>query len=64
MLIMALFMLVACGRTEESIRTDILYAVFGDEDVQEYPIEYSGAKKTAEELVHDGQPLAYPDRES
>ena len=38
MLIMALFMLVACGRTEESIRTDILYAVFGDEDVREYPI--------------------------
>ena len=53
MLIMALFMLVACGRTEESIRTDILYAVFGDEDVREYPIEYSGAKKTAEELARE-----------
>lgn len=53
MLIIALFMLVACGRTEESIRTDILYAVFGDEDVREYPIEYSGAKKTAEELARE-----------
>ena len=53
MLIMALFMLAACGRTEESIRTDSLYAVFGDEDVREYPIEYSGAKKTAEELARE-----------
>ena len=35
MLIMALFMLVACGRTEESIRTDILYAVFYDDEVKE-----------------------------
>ena len=35
----------------ESTRTDILYAVFGAEDVKEYPIEYSGTQKTAEELA-------------
>ena len=37
----------------ESTQTDILYAVFSAEDVKEYPIEYTGAKKTAEELAHE-----------
>ena len=37
----------------ESTYTDILYAVFSAEDVKEYPIEYTGAKKTAEELARD-----------
>lgn len=32
-------------------RTDVLYAVFYTDDVKEYPIEYTGAKKTAEELA-------------
>lgn len=36
---------------EESTQTDILYAVFSAEDVKEYPIEYTGNKKTAEELA-------------
>lgn len=36
---------------EESTQTDILYAVFSAEDVKEYPIEYIGDKKTAEELA-------------
>ena len=39
--------------TEESSQTDILYAVFSAENVKEYPIEYTGAKKTAEELAHE-----------
>lgn len=38
---------------EESTHTDILYAVFGAEDVREYPIEYTGAKKTAEKLADE-----------
>ncbi len=38
---------------EESTQTDILYAVFSAEDVKEYPIEYTGAKKTAEELAQE-----------
>lgn len=38
---------------EESTQTDILYAVFSAEDVREYPIEYTGAKKTAEELADE-----------
>ena len=37
----------------ESKQTDILYAVFSDEDVKEYPIEYTGAPKTAEELAKE-----------
>ena len=37
----------------ESTRIDVLYAVFSAEDVKEYPIEYTGAKKTAEELAHE-----------
>lgn len=37
---------------EESAQTDILYAVFGADNVKEYPIEYTGAKKTAEELAN------------
>ncbi|MGN1410698.1 MAG: hypothetical protein ACI4XJ_11070 [Eubacteriales bacterium] len=36
---------------EESTHTDVLYAVFSSADVREYPIEYTGAKKTAEELA-------------
>lgn len=35
----------------ESTQTDILYAVFGAEDIKEYPIEYTGTQKTAEELA-------------
>ena len=38
---------------DETPQTDILYAVFGPEDVREYPIEYTGAKKTAEELADE-----------
>ena len=37
----------------ESTQTNILYAVFSAEDVEEYPIEYTGAKKTAEELADE-----------
>ena len=37
----------------ESTQTDILYAVFSAEDVKEYPIEYTGAPKTAEELAQE-----------
>lgn len=58
------YLLSACGDTqpsdvkdasesEESNRTDILYAYFGAEDVREYPIEYTGDQKTAEELAHE-----------
>lgn len=32
---------------------DVLYAVFSAEDVREYPIEYTGAQKTAEELADE-----------
>ena len=39
--------------TAESTQTDILYAVFGAEDIEEYPIEYTGGKKTAEELAYE-----------
>ena len=38
---------------EESAQTDILYAVFGADNVKEYPIEYTGAQKTAEELAQE-----------
>ena len=37
----------------ERTQTDVLYAVFSAEDVKEYPIEYTGAQKTAEELAHE-----------
>ena len=37
----------------ESTQTVILYAVFGADNVKEYPIEYTGAKKTAEELAQE-----------
>ena len=37
----------------ESTQTDVLYAVFSAEDVKEYPIEYTGAQKTAEELANE-----------
>ncbi|MGN0665619.1 MAG: hypothetical protein ACI4KF_03735 [Huintestinicola sp.] len=37
----------------ESTQTDVLYAVFGAEDVREYPLEYTGDKKTAEELANE-----------
>ena len=33
------------------IGPDILYAVFYADEVKEYPIEYTGAQKTAEELA-------------
>lgn len=37
----------------ESTRTDTLYAVFRGNNVREYPIEYTGEKKTAEELADE-----------
>ena len=37
----------------ESTRTDTLYAVFSGNDVREYPIEYTGEKKTAKELADE-----------
>ena len=46
-------LLASCGSKKENIQNDILYAVFSAENVKEYPIEYSGAKKTAEELAHE-----------
>ncbi|MGM9636208.1 MAG: hypothetical protein ACI3YE_08670 [Candidatus Avispirillum sp.] len=56
-IILALAMLIctlaACGSIEESTRTDTLYAVFSAKDVNEYPIEYTGAQKTAEELADE-----------
>ena len=36
---------------EDNTQTDILYAVFYADEVKEYPIEYTGAQKTAEELA-------------
>ena len=39
--------------TAKSTQTDVLYAVFSAEDVKEYPIEYTGAQKTAEELANE-----------
>ena len=36
-----------------STQTDVLYAVFSAEDVKEYPITYTGAQKTAEELAQE-----------
>lgn len=37
----------------ESTRTDTLYAVFRGNNVREYPIEYTGEKKNAEELADE-----------
>ncbi|MGN0657077.1 MAG: hypothetical protein ACI4KR_09805 [Ruminiclostridium sp.] len=37
----------------ESTKTDIIYAVFHADNVKEYPIEYTGAKKGAEELAQE-----------
>ena len=37
----------------ESTQTDVLYAVFYTNDVKEYPITYTGAQKTAQELAHE-----------
>lgn len=39
--------------TAEEKQTDVLYAVFGGGDVTEYPIEYTGAQKTAEGLADE-----------
>ena len=39
--------------TTTTTQTDILYAVFGADNVKEYPIEYTGAQKTAEELAQE-----------
>ena len=39
--------------TTTTTQTDILYAVFGADNVKEYPIEYTGEKKTAEELAQE-----------
>ena len=39
--------------TAESAQTAVLYAVFGAEDIKEYPIEYTGTQKTAEELADE-----------
>lgn len=52
-LAMLIGLLAACGSAAESTQTDILYAVFSAEDVKEYPIEYTGVQKTAEELAHE-----------
>ncbi|KMW10421.1 hypothetical protein [Enterocloster citroniae] len=65
-LILLISLLAACGSAPvsseplessqsaaESIQTDILYAVFSAEDIKEYPIEYTGTQKTAEELVNE-----------
>ena len=46
---MLICLLAACGSTQ----TDILYAVFNAQTVKEYPIEYTGEKKTAEELANE-----------
>ncbi|MGN1412447.1 MAG: hypothetical protein ACI4WH_08100 [Oscillospiraceae bacterium] len=37
----------------EGTRTDVLYAVFSDDNVKEYPLEYTGDKKTPEELADE-----------
>ena len=37
----------------ESSHTNILYAVFYSNNVKEYPVTYTGAKKTAEELAQE-----------
>ena len=50
-LAMLICLLSACGSKEESAQTDILYAVFSADEVKEYPIEYTGAQKIAEELA-------------
>lgn len=39
--------------TTESNHIDILYAVFDDDNVDAYPLEYTGDKKTAEELAYE-----------
>ena len=39
--------------TTTTTQTDILYAVFGADSVKEYPIEYTGDKKGAEELAQE-----------
>ena len=39
--------------TAESTQSDVLYAVFSAEDVKEYPIEYTGTRKNAEELANE-----------
>lgn len=36
--------------SQKSTHTDVLYAVFSADNVKEYPIEYTGDKKNAEEL--------------
>ena len=43
----------ASEATTTTTQTDILYAVFGADNVKEYPIEYTGAQKTAEELAQE-----------
>lgn len=48
---MLICLLAACGGTDEIAQTDILYAVFNAQTIQEYSIEYTGAKKNAEELA-------------
>ena len=50
---MLICLIASCGSKKENIQNDILYAVFSAENVKEYPIEYSGAKKTAEELARE-----------
>lgn len=37
----------------ERVQDNITYAVFSADNVKEYPIEYTGTKKTAEELAHE-----------
>lgn len=45
----------------ENTQTDILYAVFYTDGVEEYPIEYIGAQKIAEELAQELSELTGPD---
>ena len=44
---MLMCMAAACGSKEEISQTDTLYAVFYTEETKEYPVTYTGEKKTA-----------------
>ncbi|MGN1025549.1 MAG: hypothetical protein ACI4P4_04000 [Faecousia sp.] len=52
-LVMLICLIASCGSKKENIQNDILYAVFSAENIQGYPIEYSGVKKTAVELANE-----------
>lgn len=42
----------------ESTHADVLYAVFSADNIKEYPLEYTGEKKNAEELAQELSGLA------